>query len=85
MHNSISYGLSSTYSFFSVIRTYIFTFRKTDKKGIAALYDLLNVRKTLFPLTRSCEGTAKETNFFDYQCGKCWWCKERIYGFGSLE
>ena len=23
-------------------------FRKTDKKGIAALYDLLNVRKTLF-------------------------------------
>ena len=62
-----------------------YPFRKTDKKGIAALYDLLIVRNSLFPLTRSCEGTAKETNFFDYQCGKCWWCKERIYGFGSLE
>ena len=62
-----------------------YPFVEHDKKVIASLYDLLNVRETLFPLTRSCEGLASETDYFTRQCGQCWWCKERIYGFGNLE
>jgi 7-cyano-7-deazaguanine synthase in queuosine biosynthesis len=64
-------------------KSYPFTYH--DKKKIAELYDLLNVRNTLFPLTRSCEGGPSSTDNFQKQCGKCWWCKERIYGFGSLD
>jgi len=69
-------------------RNYIkscFPFANIDKKKIAELYDLLKVRQTLFPLTRSCEAISEDCEQFTIQCGKCWWCKERIYGFGSLE
>lgn len=62
-----------------------FPFRHTNKRGIAALYDMMGVRDTLYPLTWSCEAYPQENAYFQKQCGKCWWCKERIWGFGSLE
>ena len=49
-----------------------------DKKGVAELYDILGVRDTLFPLTRSCSAY---TDDFTYHCGQCWFCAERFYGF----
>jgi len=53
-----------------------------DKKGVAELYQKLNVIDTLFPLTRSCE---KLTNDFLKHCELCWQCAERFYGFGRYE
>lgn len=50
-----------------------------DKRGVAELYRNLGVIDSLFPVTRSCE--AFTTNFFRH-CGKCWFCKERYWGFG---
>lgn len=52
-----------------------------DKRSIAKLYRALGVEKELFPNTRSCEND-EHTNG---HCGKCWWCNERIWGFGYLE
>jgi hypothetical protein len=49
-----------------------------DKKGVAELYDILGVRDTLFPLTRSCSAYTED---FTYHCGQCWFCAERFYGF----
>lgn len=53
----------------------------TDKKGVADLYNYFGVMDDLFPLTRSCE---KETDDFTEHCGECWFCHERMYGFGRL-
>jgi 7-cyano-7-deazaguanine synthase in queuosine biosynthesis len=50
-----------------------------DKRGVAELYCNLGVIDSLFPVTRSCE--AYTANFTKH-CGKCWFCKERFWGFG---
>ena len=52
-----------------------------DKKGVAELYDYFGLMDTLFPLTRSCEDW---TDDFSAHCGKCWFCLERLWGFGKL-
>ena len=52
-----------------------------DKKGVAELYDHFGLMDTLFPLTRSCENW---TDDFSAHCGKCWFCLERLWGFGKL-
>lgn len=51
----------------------------TDKRGVAELYRNLGVIDSLFPVTRSCEAY---TSNFSKHCGKCWFCKERYWGFG---
>jgi hypothetical protein len=56
-------------------------FVNKDKKELARIYQQHNLTDTLFPLTRSCVAI---TNKFDTHCGKCWWCKERIWAFGKL-
>ena len=52
-----------------------------DKQDIAKLYRALNIEKELFPYTRSCE----DDDHINGHCGKCWWCNERLWGFGYLE
>jgi hypothetical protein len=52
-----------------------------DKKGIATLYKALSIEAELFPFTRSCE----DDEFTSGHCKYCWWCKERMWGFGYLE
>lgn len=52
-----------------------------DKREIANLYKEHNLMESLFPYTRSCVAVTKD---FTKHCGECWWCKERIYGFGKL-
>jgi len=49
-----------------------------NKKGVKELYETFGLLKTLFPLTRSCE---EFTNNFSKHCEKCWFCKERYWGF----
>ena len=57
-------------------------FVNKDKKTIADIYRQLNLMETLFPVTRSCEQIGK-LEYYDH-CGKCWWCQERVWGFGKL-
>ena len=57
-------------------------FINTDKKGIASLYKQYNLLDTLFLETRSCE---EITHDFSKHCGRCWYCKEREWGFGKLQ
>ena len=52
-------------------------FFNLDKRQIAELYKQHNLLDTLFPLTVSC-------NTEITHCGECWFCKERIWGFGKL-
>jgi 7-cyano-7-deazaguanine synthase in queuosine biosynthesis len=57
-------------------------FTNIDKQKIAEMYSDLGLTDTLFSLTRSCE-ILNTPNFFGH-CNKCWWCKERFWGFGRL-
>lgn len=59
----------------------IWPLKNIDKKGVHDLYVKYNLMETLFPITRSCEAW---TDDFTKHCGECWWCKERIWGFGRL-
>lgn len=58
-------------------------FYNIDKRKIREMYDQLGLLETLFPFTRSCEHVSG-TEYYDH-CGKCWWCKEREWGFGRLK
>jgi len=55
--------------------------RNLNKKAIAELYRHFGILEDLFPITRSCE---KNTDDFSEHCGRCWFCKERFWGFGRL-
>ena len=57
-------------------------FINTDKKGVASIYEQYNLLDTLFLETRSCE---EVTHDFSKHCGRCWYCKEREWGFGKLQ
>ena len=55
-------------------------FININKKQIAELYRELKIEH-LYASTRSCESLIHDAG----HCGTCWWCKERIWGFGYLE
>lgn len=48
-----------------------------DKKYIANIYREENLMQSLFKLTRSCTHPKLD------ECGQCFWCKERRWGFSS--
>ena len=65
-------------------------FVNIDKKGICELYESLDVLDELFPLTHSCEMTHGDYLMqldLSKHCGldDCWWCQERLWGFGRLD
>jgi|TARA_Y100000310_G_scaffold329034_1_gene398200 hypothetical protein len=65
-------------------------FANIDKKGICELYESLGVLNELFPLTHSCEMIHGEYLMqldLSKHCGydSCWWCQERLWGFGELD
>ena len=64
---------------------YINPFFQINKKDIKKLYDKYKLTYTLFPITRSCEGSDYETGNYTFHCGKCWWCEERMWAFGFLD
>jgi 7-cyano-7-deazaguanine synthase in queuosine biosynthesis len=55
-------------------------FINVNKQALAKIYATLEI-EDLYSITRSCESLTLTTG----HCGKCWWCKERIWGFGYLE
>ena len=58
--------------------TYYMPFVSLTKKDIAKQYEENGIRDSLFPLTVSCEAVEPPR-----PCKKCWWCKERYWGFGE--
>ena len=68
---------------------YIRPWTNINKKIIAQMYIKENLMESLFPLTSSCEwkeGSPYNKGVDPYvdHCGYCWWCQERIWGFGRL-
>lgn len=60
-------------------------FVNVDKRFIAEMYDLFNIKDELFPLTRSCVGGFLKTEGFTEPCGECYWCEEKLWAFGSYD
>lgn len=64
-------------------------FANIDKRGIAEIYEQNNLWE-LFNLTSSCEWMDDKMKHLPgidpkvEQCGHCWWCEERQWGFGRL-
>tara|TARA_B100000809_G_scaffold264388_1_gene320082 strand:- start:1722 stop:2405 length:684 start_codon:yes stop_codon:yes gene_type:complete len=56
-------------------------FQNYDKRFIAKIFEDEGLMKTLYPVTRSCEGQADKTQNFTKPCKKCWWCKEKKWAF----
>ena len=56
-------------------------YANVDKKFVAGVYQENDLMETLYPLTRSCVGTARETNNFEYTCNNCFWCHEKAWAF----
>jgi hypothetical protein len=61
-------------------KNYCLPFVNINKQKIAELYRELGIEE-LYKITRSCESLTID----DRHCGECWWCKERIWGFGYLD
>lgn len=55
-------------------------FTNIHKRQIAQLYREHNLMESLFPLTHSCE---HPKFLHPTQCGECWWCLEREWGFNT--
>lgn len=65
-----------------------FPFYNLDKRQLAEQYQAENLME-LFDLTSSCEWMAPGPHRAGIdpeieQCGYCWWCEERQWGFGRL-
>lgn len=62
----------------------------SDKLKIAEMYKEANLLDELYPITRSCEYDPTSNYFKNIKnpgighCGKCWWCEERKWAFGTL-
>jgi len=56
-------------------------YANVDKKFVAGVYKDYNLMETLYPLTRSCVGTARQTDNFAWECHKCFWCHEKKWAF----
>ena len=54
------------------------------------MYKEANLLDELYPITRSCEYDPTSNYFKNIKnpgighCGKCWWCEERKWAFGTL-
>ena len=60
-------------------------FVNVDKKFVADLYKQFDLMDDLFPLTMSCIGFEKETNYFTEPCKECYWCHEKKWAFGCYD
>lgn len=60
-------------------------FSNIDKQGVKSIYDNEGVLEKIFPLTRSCEldNTYVFTGATTCKRPGCFWCQERLWGFGT--
>jgi len=55
-------------------------FFNINKRDICRIYETLGVKDHLYHMTRSCEDLVMTEG----HCGRCWWCEERLWGFGEV-
>ena len=68
--------------FYKGINSYVYQpFVNVNKKFVAGFYKENKLMDTLFRLTRSCVGNARETNNFTQECHNCFWCWEKKWAF----
>ena len=60
-------------------------FKDVDKRFTAQLYEDEFLLETLFPLTRSCLGSAEVTDYHEKPCKICYWCEEKYWAFGQYD
>jgi len=70
--------------------SFCYPFAQQDKKAVYEAYVSMDALETIYPFTLSCEND-KHNNFTNYKnlddvsnCGRCFFCLERLYGFGKL-
>lgn len=56
-------------------------FGNVNKKFVADIYAQHNLMENLYPLTKSCVGTAGQTLNFTKECHDCFWCYEKSWAF----
>ena len=66
-------------------RSHYHPFIQVDKKFVRGLYEQEGMMEELYPMTESCTGFAKETNWFTEPCRSCFWCYEKYWAFGSYD
>jgi hypothetical protein len=59
-------------------------FANVDKRFIASIYKEEGLLEDLYPYTSSCVGMPWETDFGQHECGQCFWCYEKKWGFEGL-
>jgi hypothetical protein len=52
-----------------------------DKKFVAGVYKQHILMEELYPFTSSCVGMPEETDYGQKECGQCFWCQEKKWGF----
>ena len=62
---------------YNVYQPYI----NVNKRFVAGVFKEEGLMKDLFPITRSCVGSGKETKDFTAWCWKCFWCYEKAWAF----
>ena len=65
----------------SVLSNIYQPFINVDKKFVADIYKQNGLMGTLYPLGRSCVGTASQTDNFTRECHQCFWCYEKKWAF----
>jgi len=58
-------------------------YANVDKKFVAGVYKDNNLMNSLYTLTRSCVGTARQTDNFTRECKTCFWCYEKAWAFNQ--
>ena len=50
-----------------------------DKKGLAEQYRKYDLMESLYPYTKSCTAATR------LPCGRCFWCHEKVWAFGTMD
>lgn len=80
LHRNLYYGFDDNMQPTFEKSTFYRPYMNYNKRYIAGIYRELDLEESLFPYTRTCE----DITILDGHCGKCFWCKEREWGFGHL-
>jgi 7-cyano-7-deazaguanine synthase in queuosine biosynthesis len=62
---------------YNVYQPYI----NVNKRFVAGVFKEEGLMKDLFPITRSCVGSGKQTKDFTAWCWQCFWCYEKAWAF----
>ena len=62
---------------YNVYQPYI----NVNKRFVAGVYNEEGLMEDLFPITRSCVGSGKQTKDFTAWCWQCFWCYEKAWAF----